>query len=30
LAATGVLDKKTAEKLGVTVPSETGSTPQQR
>jgi hypothetical protein len=30
LTPTGVLDKKTADKLGVIVPDETGSMPQQR
>lgn len=30
LTPTGVLDKKTADKLGVIMPDETGSAPQQR
>jgi hypothetical protein len=30
LTPTGVLDKKTADKLGVTVPAEIGSMPEQR
>ena len=30
LPATGVLDKKTADKLGVTLKSDAGSKPQQR